>query len=85
MIEQTMFSHSFVFRARFSVVVVRVDRDAAAGRELAPHFEITWLHQLDEVFPDDVDAVFVEIAVVAEAEQVQLERFRLDELLVRDV
>ena len=69
--------------ARLAVVAVRVNRDAAARRELAPDLDVLRLHELDEILHDDVHAVLVEIAVVAEAEQIQLERFALNHADVR--
>ena len=49
-----------------AVVAVRVDGDAAARRELAPDFDVFGIHELDEVFHDDVDTVLVEVPVIAE-------------------
>ena len=69
--------------ARLAVVTVRVNRDAAARRELAPDLDVLRLHELDEILHDDVHAVLMEIAVVAEAEQIQLERFALNHADVR--
>ena len=85
MVEQAMLRHFFILRTRFSVVVVRIDRDTATWCEFPPHFEIARFHQFHEIFPDDVDAVLVEVTVVSEAEQIQLQRLRLDEFLIRDV
>ena len=63
------------------VVGKGVDTDAAAGGEDAGYLKILRIHQSDQVFHDDVHAVFVEIAVVAEREEVELERLRLHHLL----
>jgi hypothetical protein len=41
---------------------------AAAWCEVSDYFEVARVHQLYEVFHDDVYAVFMEVAVVAEAE-----------------
>ena len=62
---------------RFAVIAVGVDRDAAARGELAPDLDVLGIHQADQILHDDVDAVLMEVAVVAEAEQIQLERLAL--------
>ncbi len=85
MIHHPMARHLLVFRPRFSVVAIRVDRDAAARSELAPYLDVARVHQLDQVVHNNVDAILVKIAVIAEAEQVQLERFALYHFDVRNV
>ena len=65
-----------------------VDTDAASGGEDTRYLEVFGVHQFDQVFHDDVDTIFVEIAVVAEREEVEFERLRLHHLLswnVRDI
>lgn len=85
MVHQAIAGHLFVLCSRLAVVAVRVDRDAAARSEFAPHLDVFRVHQLDQVVHDHVHAILVKIAVVAEAEQVQLERFALDHFNIRDV
>ena len=68
-----------------SVVGIWVDSDAAARSEDAGHFDVAWIHQLDEVLHDDVDAILVEVAMAAEREQIKLERLRLHHLHIGDV
>lgn len=75
MIHQAILRHLLIFRTRLAVVAVRIDGNAAARCELAPHLNVFRVHQLDQVIHDDVDAILMEVAVVAEAEQIQLERF----------
>ena len=71
--------------AGLAVVAVRVDGDAAAGRELAPHLDVLRIHERDQVFHDDVHAVLVEVAMVAEAEQVQLQALAFHHALARHI
>ena len=61
------------------------DRYSASWHEISGDFDIAGLHEFDEVFHDDVDAVFMEIAVVSEAEEVEFEAFALDHFLVGNV
>lgn len=60
----------FPFGSRLSVVAVGVDGNATPGQKFAPDFDISRIHQTNQVIHDNVDAVFVKIAVVPEAEQV---------------
>ncbi len=53
-------------RAWFAIVDIRVDRDSPSWSELAPDLDVFRVEQADEVFHDDVDAVFMEVAMVAE-------------------
>ena len=69
----------------FAVVGKGNDGDAAAGIEGAEHLQIAGSHELDEVVEDHVDAILVEIALIPEAEEIELERFALDHPLIRDV
>ena len=67
------------------VVGEGVDANTSAGHKDTGHFKVAWVHETDEILHDDVDAVLVEVAVVAEGEQVQFERFALDHSLARDI
>lgn len=67
------------------VVGKGVDADAAAGREDSRHLDVLGVHKADKVVEDDVDAVLVEIAVVAEREQIEFQRLGLHHALARDV
>ena len=68
-----------------AIVGKRLDADAATRVEQADDLKILGIHQLDQVLHDDVDTILVEIAVVAEAEQVQLQALALDHALARDI
>lgn len=73
MIEQPVFRHFFVFRPRAPPVAVRIDGNAAARGEFAPHFDIARFHDFNQIVHNDVDAIFVKVAMIAEAEQIQLQ------------
>ena len=77
--------HFFVFRSWSSVVGVGVDADAASWCENTRHFDVFWVHQFDEILHDDVDTVFMKIAVVSETEQVELQAFAFHHLMVGEV
>ena len=73
------------FCARLAVVAEGVDGQSASWQELSPYLDIGRVHKLDKVVHYDVYAVLVEIAVVAEAEKIELERLTLDHFLCRDI
>lgn len=77
--------HFFVFRSRSSVVGVGINADAASWREDSRHFDVFWIHQFDEILHDDVDTIFVEVAVVSEAEQVELQALAFHHLMVGEI
>ena len=59
-----------IFSAWLAIVCVWPYADAATRSEYACNLYILGLHKFYEVFHDDVDAVFVEIAMVPETEKV---------------
>ena len=73
MLHQAVHSHLFKLGALSAIVAVRVNGNAAAGQKLSPHFNVRRLHQPDQVVHDNVHTVLVEIAVIPEAEQIQLQ------------
>ena len=83
--EESLFGHLLVFRPRTAVVGVGVDADASPGGEEARDLDVFGVHEADEVLHDDVDAVFVEITVVAEGEEVELEALALHHAAVGEV
>ena len=83
--EQPFARHLLKRRACASVIGERVDGDAAARGEFAEHFDVFRIHQPNQILHDDVHAVFVEIAVVAEAEQIQFQRFAFHHFHVGNV
>ena len=85
MVEQTLLSHLFVFGAWTAVVGEGVDADAATRGEEAGDLDVLGVHESHEVFHDDVDAVLVEVAVIAEGEEVKLEALRLDHPVGRNI
>ena len=68
-----------------AVIGKRMNGDAAARCEFAKNFDVFRIHQGNQVFHDDVDAVFMEIAVVAEAEEVEFQGFAFHHFDVWDV
>ena len=63
---KALFCSLFPLCTRLAVVCVWIDGQTTARRKLAPYLDVLRIHQLDEVFHDDIDAIFVEIPVIAE-------------------
>ena len=51
-----------------TVIGERLDGDSPTGIEQADDLQIFGIHQLDQVLHDDVHAILMEVAVVAETE-----------------
>ena len=63
---KTLFCSLFPLCTRLAIVCVWVDGQTTARRKLAPYLDVFRIHQLDEVFHDDIDAIFVEIPMITE-------------------
>ena len=80
-----LLSQLFIFGSRLAVVGVWPDADAAAWGKDTGHFDILRIHQRNEVRHDDVHAVVVEIARIAEAEEIKFQTLALYHLYSRKV
>ena len=63
---KALFCSLFPLCIRLAVVCVRIDGQTTARRKLAPYLDVLRIHQLDEVFHDDVNAVLVKVPMIAE-------------------
>ena len=63
---KALFCRLFPLCARLAIICVWIDRQTTARRKLAPYLDVLRIHQLDEVFHDDVNAVLVKVPVIAE-------------------
>lgn len=63
---KTLFCSLFPLSTRLAIVCVWVDGQTTARRKLAPYLDVLRIHQLDKVFHDDVDAIFMEVPMVTE-------------------
>ena len=63
---KALFCRLFPLCTRLAVVCVWIDGQTTTRRKLTPHLDILRIHQLDEVFHNDIDAIFVEIPMVTE-------------------
>ena len=80
-----MFRHFFVLRAGTSIVCIGINGDAAARGEDARNLNVFGIHQTDEVFHYNIDAILVESAVVAETEEIELQTLALHHFHIGNV
>ena len=74
---QPLLRHCLVLGSGAPVIGIRIDGNASPRGKKPCDFNVLGSHQPDEVFQDDVDAVFMESAMVAEAEEVELKALAL--------
>ena len=63
---KALFCSLFPLGTRLAIVCVWIDGQTTTRRKLAPNLDIFRIHQLYEIFHDDVDAVLVKVTVIAE-------------------
>ena len=73
--QKALFHH--VLMLGVAVVGERFDGDATTRIEQTDDLQIFGIHQLDQVLHDDVHTIFVEVAMVAEAEKIELQALAL--------
>ena len=83
--EEAVLSHFLILCAGLAIVGEGIDADAATRNENARYLDVFGLHQADEVFHDNVDAILVEAAMIAETEEVEFETLALHHSLVGKV
>ena len=63
---KALFCRLFPLCTRLAIVCVWIDGQTTARRKLTPYLDVLRIHQLDKVFHDDIDAIFVEVPMIAE-------------------
>jgi hypothetical protein len=87
-VEGELFSQSLGFEVLMvgvRIVGERINGNTSAGHEIAGDFEVFGIHEADEVLHDNIDAVLMKIAVIAEREEVELEALAFHHALTRDI
>ena len=62
----------FPLCTRFTIITVRINGNTASWSKFSPHFNVFRIHQFDKVFHNDIDAILMEISMIAEAEKVEI-------------
>ena len=82
---KALVSQLLVLGAFAAVVGIGVDADAATGHEKAGNLDVFGIHEVDEVFEDDVNAILVEVAMVAETMEIEFQALAFNHALVGNV
>ena len=82
---ESLLCQFLVFGAWLAIVGIRPDADAATRSKDACYLYIFRVHQFDEILHDDVYAVFMEVAMVAETEEIKFQTLALYHLYVRNI
>ena len=69
-IHHTVVGHLFILCAGSSVVAVGVNGNAAPGQEFSPDFNVSGIHQSNQIFHNNIHTILMEIAVIAEREKI---------------
>lgn len=85
MLEEAATRQLLILGTGTAVVAVWVYTDASPRREETRHLDVTRIHKRYKVVHDDVDAIFMKRAVVAEAEKVEFEALALYHLHIGDI
>ena len=83
--EEAILRHFLVLCAGLAVVGKGINADAASWNKDACYLDVLGFHQANEVFHDDIDAILVEAAMIAEREEVKLKALALYHSLVGKV
>ena len=68
-----------------AIVGKGLDGNTATGIEQSDNLQILGIHQSHQVLHDDVDAVFMKVAVVAETEEIEFQALALHHKCPRNV
>ena len=85
MSSESLLCQFLVFGAWLAIVGIRPDTDAATRSKDACYLNVFRVHQFDEILHDDVYAVFMEIAMIAETEEIKFQTLALYHLYVRNI
>ena len=82
---ETLLGKALVLRAGTAIVGVGIDGDAASWCEEPGNLYIFGVHKFYEVLHNDIHTILVEIASVAETEEVEFEALALNHLYMWDI
>ena len=82
---ETIERQLLIFCSWSAVVGVWMNCNASTWREDASDLDVTRIHKTNQVFHYYIDTVFVEVAMIAEAEEIELEALAFDHLDIRNI
>ena len=66
MLTQSLPRQLLILRPRTTIVSVWMDGNATARSEDTRHLDVARIHELDQILHDDIDAILMEVAMIAE-------------------
>ena len=85
MIHEALLSEVLILGARAAVVGIGINADATTRSKESDDLNILGIHQTNEILHDDIDAILMEITMIAETEEIQLQTLRLHHPLTRNI
>ncbi len=85
MVEEALLSKLLELSAWFAIVSVWVNADATTRCKQSSNLNVFRLHKTYEVFHNDVYTIFMEVAMVAKAEQIQFQALALNHKVVGNI
>lgn len=83
--KETLLRCLLPFRTRLAIVGIRINGQTATRQEFAPNLNILRLQQLNQILHNDIHAVLMKITMIAEAEQIELQRLAFYQTLIWNV
>ena len=74
---ETLLGECLIVSPGATVIGIRMDGYATSRGEKSEHFDVLGIHQLDQVIEDNIHAILMETAMVAETEEVELQALTL--------
>ena len=82
---ETIERQLLIFCSWSAIVGVWMNCNASTWREDASDLDVTRIHKTNQVFHYYIDTVFVEVAMITEAEEIELEALAFDHLDIRNI
>ena len=77
MFSQAVLRQFIILGAWHSIIGIGPNANATSGRKDARHLNIFGVHELYEIFHDDIHTVFVKVAMVTETKEIELQALAL--------
>ena len=82
---ESLLRQLLILGAWLAIIGIRPNADATTRSKYSCYLDVLRLHQLDEILHDDVDTVLMEVAMVAETEEIKFQALALHHLHIRNV
>ena len=66
-IHQAVLYHFFILSTWFTIIKVRVNRQASTWGEVSPNLKLAWFQERNQILTNGIDAIFMKIPMIAVA------------------